>query len=86
MSKLGQLKGELHALAQEARQTAANIQAFDAKFSKAINEVQSLIGGTATKTDQQIMEVLSGASKAVKAAAESLETAAKTAQNYANNV
>jgi hypothetical protein len=86
MSKVTQLKSELQSVAQEARQTAGNIEAFDAKFSKAISEVQGLIGGTATKADKQIMEVLTSASKAVKAAAESLRAAAKTAQDYGNSI
>lgn len=84
MSQLNQLKQQLHQVASQSQQTAASIQQFEQKFSRSIAEVQGLIGGTATKADKQIIDVLQDASKAVKAATESLRAAASTAQKYAS--
>lgn len=86
MSQLSQLKSQLHAVASEAARTSGEIAAFESKFTKSINQVESLIGGTATSADKQIIETLNGASKAVKAAAAALEGAARSARGYADSI
>ncbi|MEV4888925.1 hypothetical protein AB0K48_06000 [Nonomuraea sp. NPDC055795] len=86
MSQIQQVKQQLHDVAHQSRQAAGGIQAFDVKFSQAVARVQELIGGSATAADKQIIAVLQEASRAVRAAAGSLHSAAKTATDYANRV
>jgi methyl-accepting chemotaxis protein len=86
MSDLSQLKSQLHAIAGDAQSTSGQIASFQSKFSRAINEVQQRIGGSATGTDKQIIEILQGASKAVKDASEALSSAAKSARGYADSI
>jgi hypothetical protein len=86
MSDLSQLKAQLHAIASDAQSTSGQIAAFQSKFSRAISEVQQRIGGSATGTDRQIIDVLQGAAKSVKSATEALESAAKAARSYAESL
>ena len=83
-SQLGQLKAQLEKLSQDCRTTAGNIQAFEKAFSQSSAQVQGLIGGTATKADQEIVAVLQQASKSVEEAVSSLARAAKAARDYAS--
>lgn len=86
MSELSRLKAQLHAIASDAQSTSAQIAAFQSKFSRAIGEVEQAIGGSATGTDKQIIEVLQGAAKSVKSATEALSGAAKSARSYADSL
>jgi hypothetical protein len=86
MSDLSQLKAQLHAIASDAQSTSAQIATFQAKFSRAISEVQQRIGGSATGTDRQIIEVLDGAARSVRSATEALANAARSARSYADSL
>jgi hypothetical protein len=86
MSQIEQLKMQLHQVAGEARQAAGGMTAFKLKFAQHINQVDSLIRGTATGADQSIAEILGAASTAVEVAAGALETAAAAARQYADQV
>lgn len=86
MSDLTQLKAQLHAIASDAKNTSGQISAFQSKFSRSVSEVQQRIGGSATGTDRQIIEILQNAAKAVRSASESLDAAAKSAQRYADSL
>lgn len=86
MSQLSQLKSQMHAVAGDAKRASGELSAFDSKFSKATNQVESLIGGSATSADKKIIETLNGASKAVKQAVAALEQAASAARGYADSI
>lgn len=86
MSDLSKLKSQLHSLAQDAQKTAGQVSAFENKFSRNISEVQQAIGGSSTGADRRIVEILQGASKAVKQASEALQGAARSAKHYADSI
>ena len=83
MSQLQQLKARLDQIGNEAKSTAGNLSAFHSKFAKAVNEVEQAIGGSAQRTDKQIIQTLQAADKQVQAAVQALQQAAQTAQQYA---
>ncbi len=82
MSDMQKLKQSLAAVANDAKATANSLGAFKNKFSHATNAVQSSIGGTASRKDQQIISTIESAQKQVDAAINALQTAAKTASDY----
>ncbi|GAA0612514.1 hypothetical protein HPO96_22775 [Kribbella sandramycini] len=86
MSVVEQLKGQLHAVAQEADQGAAGLGGFQNKFSQASQHVQSLIQGSATGADREIAEVLDAASKSLASAVESLQIASHKCGQYAQQL
>lgn len=83
MSQLQQLKGQLNSLASDAKTTAGGLSSFKSKFSQAVGQVQNLIGGSANRTDQEIIATLQAAEKQVEAAVAALNSAAQTANGYA---
>ncbi|MEV6287771.1 hypothetical protein [Kribbella sp. NPDC051770] len=86
MSVVEQLKGQLHAVAQEANQGVAGLGGFQNKFSQASQHVLSLIQGSATGADREIAEVLDAASKSLASAMESLQIASHKCGQYAQQL
>ncbi|NIK54322.1 hypothetical protein [Kribbella shirazensis] len=86
MSQIEQLKVQLHQIAGEAKQAAGGMAAFKVKFSQHVDQVDSLIRGTATGADRNIAEILGAAGAAVENAAAALEMAAAAARQYADQV
>lgn len=86
MSQLTQLKQQLESIAQQSKSTGAGLAAFKSKFSQSISQVQSSIGGSAQRKDQEIMQSLQNAQKQVEAAAQALDAAARTAQAYGQSL
>lgn len=83
MSQLQQLKSQLNGIASDAKSTAGGLSGFTSKFSQAVGQVNATIGGSAQRTDQEIIQTLQAAEKQVKAAVQALQTAAGTASKYA---
>ena len=83
MSQLSQLRARLTQIAGDAKNTAANLASFRSKFQRAISEVQASIGGTAQRTDKEIIQALQAAEREVNQAVEALSHASATARDYA---
>ena len=86
MSKLNELRGSLNAIATDARSVAGNLSGFRGKFGRAVAEVEAAIGGSARRTDREIIEALQAADKQVQAAVAALGEAARRAQNYGDSL
>ena len=86
MSQLQQLKSQLNSIASDAKSTAGGLSGFKSKFSTAVGQVNATIGGSAQRTDQEIVSTLQAAEKQVEAAVQALQQAASTAQDYASSL
>lgn len=86
MSELNKLKGTIDSIAQSAKQTGGSLGQFRSKFSQHVSSVQSAIGGSAQRKDQEVISVLQDAQKKVDAAAQALENAAKIASGYGKSL
>ncbi|MFI6504636.1 hypothetical protein [Nonomuraea typhae] len=84
--QMSEILQQCHEVAEQSTEVAGDIQAFDATFAQAVARVQELVDASATASDRQILAVLLEASQAVRAAAEALYGAAKTAGDYADRV
>ena len=82
MSDLKQLKGRLDQIGGEARTTAGNLSTFHGRFKRQVSEIQQAIAGTATKTDQNMIETLNQADRQVAAAIAALQQVAGTASRF----
>ena len=83
MSQLSNLKQQINQVAEDARNTAQGLAAFSSKFSQAIAQIQALIGGTAKGTDKHLISTLQTADKEVKTAVQALQSASKSAKDWA---
>jgi len=86
MSELSKLKGTVEGIARDAKQTGASLGQFRSKFSQHVSSVQSAIGGSAQRKDQEVVAVLQDAQKKVEAAAHALENAARIASGYGKSL
>lgn len=86
MSELNKLKGTIDSIAQSAKQTGGNLGQFRSKFSQHVSSVQSAIGGSAQRKDQEVISVLQDAQKKVEAAAQALDKAARIAAGYGKSL
>ena len=86
MSDVTELKQRLAAMANDSRQAAGGLTGFKRRFDQQSAKVQALIQGTATKADQQILQNLAEAAKAVETASAALQVAAKSCSTYAEGV
>jgi len=86
MSEIQRLKQELNAIAAEAKKTAGGLSSLKPKLSNSAQQVQRTIGGTAKRTDQQMIQTLQAAEKQVEAAIAALQKAATTAQQFSSSL
>jgi len=86
VSELNQLKGSIESIAQSAKQTGGSLGQFKSKFGQHVSQVQSAIGGSAQRKDQEVISVLQDAQKKVEAAAQALDSAAKIASGYGKSL
>jgi hypothetical protein len=86
MSVVEQLRGQLHAVAQDANQGVSSLGGFQNKFSQASQQVLALIQGSATGADRDIAEVLDAASRSLASAVESLQIASHKCGQYAQQI
>lgn len=86
MSQLGQLKGEIESIAQQARSTGGQLSAFKSRFSQAASQVQSAIGGSVQSKDQEVIQAIQDAQRKVDTAVESLLQAARVATAYGQSL
>lgn len=86
MSDVTELKQRLGAMANDSKQAAAGLAVFKQRFDQQSSHVQALIEGTATKADQQILQILAEATKAVEGASNALQVAAKSCTGYADSI
>jgi hypothetical protein len=86
MSQLQQLKAQLNAIGGDAKSTAGGLASFKSKFSTAVGQVAATIGGSAQRTDQEIIQTLQAAERQVDAAVQALQQAAATASRYASSL
>ncbi|GAB3795553.1 hypothetical protein [Micromonospora zhanjiangensis] len=83
MSQLNQLRQQIDQLGQQARTQAQGLSAFKPKFSQAVGQVSSTIGGSAQRVDQEMIATLQAAEKEVDQAVQALQAAAAAAARYA---
>ncbi|MFC7623638.1 hypothetical protein [Microlunatus sp. GCM10028923] len=86
MSDLEQLKQALYQVASSAQQTAGGLGDFKQNFSQHSAQIESLISGTSTGADRQLVELLDGATKAIEAAAQALDAASSGCTSYADQI
>jgi hypothetical protein len=86
VSDLQKLKGQLGSISSDAKSTAGGLASFKTKFSRAVGQVQAAIGGSAQRTDQEIVQTLQSAEKQVEEAVQALQQAASTANGYAEKL
>lgn len=86
MSELNKLKGTIESIAQSAKQTGGSLGQFKSKFSQQIGTVQSAIGGSAQRKDQEVITALQDAQKKVEAATQALDNAARIASGYGRSL
>ena len=83
MSQLSAVKQQLTTISSDAKTTAAGLAGFKSKFSQAVSQVQSTIGGTAQGVDKDMIQTLQAAEKQVDAAIAALQQASESASRFA---
>lgn len=83
MSQLGSVKQQLTSISTDAKSTASGLTGFKSKFSQAINQVSSTIGGTASGADKEMIQTLQAAEKQLDAAISALQQASQSASKFA---
>jgi uncharacterized phage infection (PIP) family protein YhgE len=86
MSQLQQLKATIDSVAQGAKQIAGSLTSFKPKFGQQVTQVQSLIGGSSQRKDQEIISALQDAQSKVDQAAQALEKASKLATTFGQSL
>ena len=86
MSQLSQLKQQIDSIAQQAKSTGGALSSFRSTFSQSINAVQSTIGGSTQRKDQEVVQALTDAQSKVDAAVQALEQAAQTTRSYGQSL
>ena len=86
MSQLTQLKQQISALANDAKNTANGLAGFKSKFSQAVNQVSATVGGSAQKVDQELIQALQMAEREVDQAIQALQAASQKATTYAQSL
>jgi len=83
MSQLSQLKQQINGIGNDAKTTAQGLSGFKGKFSQAVSQVSSTIGGSAQQVDRNMIQTLQAAEQQVDAAIAALQQAASAANSYA---
>jgi hypothetical protein len=83
MSQLGSVKQQLTSISTDAKSTATGLTGFKSKFSQAVTQVQSTIGGTAQGVDREMIQTLQAAEKQLDAAIAALQQASQSASRFA---
>ena len=86
MSQLTQLKQQIGALANDAKNTAQGLAGFKTKFSQAVSQVTATVGGSAQKVDQELIQTLQMAEREIDQAIKALQAASDTANKYAQSL
>lgn len=82
MSAIEELKEQLNQIATESEQTAGEISEFGATFDQQVEQIEGLIGNTASGADRDIVAIFDSAKTALEEAAGALLKAAQQAQDF----
>lgn len=85
-SQLQKLSQTVTGISQATKKTSSNLSSFDQQFTKHIGSVKQAIEGSTQRKDQEVVEALEQARKAVKNATAALENASKVCSNYAKSL
>jgi hypothetical protein len=85
-SQVQQLKQSLAAFAQATDRTSQALLSQTREFDRSAQQVLSLIGGSATGKDREVVQSIRDASRAVEQAGRALSNASRTAQNYGASI
>lgn len=85
-SDLQKLSQTVMGISQATKKTSANLEAFDTQFTKHVTSVKQAIEGSTQRKDQEVIDALEAARKAVKNATSALENASKVSSNYAKSL
>ena len=85
-SQLEQLRQEIAALASDAQNTAQGLSVFIHKFSTAVMQVRSTVGGSAQQVDKELIQSLQVAEQEVTNAMNALDQASRVARSYAQSI
>jgi hypothetical protein len=85
-SSLVQLRQRLSALSDRSDRTAQQLLAMRQHFSQIIPAVQGTIGGSARKTDQNMVAALMAAEKKLEEASAALQHAALEGKKFASTL
>lgn len=85
-SQLGQLKNQIDELSRQVTQTAGHIAGFQRTFTSQIGAVNQVIGGSAQRKDQEVINSLQEASLQVQRAVEALQQAGRVSANYSSGL
>ena len=86
MSNLQQLKGTIESIAQGAKKTGGSLSQFTQTFTQQVAQVQSAIGGSSQRKDQEVIAGLQDAQRKVSEAVKALESAARVASSYGKSL
>lgn len=86
MSQLTQLKTRIESIARESKKTANGLETFQRTFQGHAQEVQTTIGGSAQRKDQEVVQTLQDAARRVREACAALEQAAKVCNEYGRSL
>lgn len=85
-SSLVQLRQRLSALSDKSTQMAQQLLAMKQNFSAIIPAVQGTIGGSARRTDQNMIAALSAAEKKLEEASAALQHASSEGKKFASTL
>ncbi|GAA0237238.1 MULTISPECIES: hypothetical protein [Cryptosporangium] len=85
-SNLVQLRQRLSGLSDKATRTAQQLLAMKQNFSDVIPAVQGTIGGSARRTDQNMVAALQAAEKKLEEASAALQHAASEGKKFASTL
>lgn len=86
MSQLGQLKSQIQSLAQELNNTGGQLSQYHQNLNQQVTQVQSVIGGSAQRKDQEVIAALENANSQVKDAVAALQNASKVSSTYSESL
>jgi ABC-type transporter Mla subunit MlaD len=85
-SQVEQLKSSLNGFADSTNRAGQALMSQRSGFEKSSQQVTSLIGGSATSKDREVIAAIEQAKKAVEQAGNALSAAARTAKDYAATI
>lgn len=85
-SQLQKLSQTVVGISHATKKTSSNLSSFDQQFTKHVGSVKHAIEGSTQRKDQEVIDALEQARKAVKNATAALENASKVCSDYAKSL
>ena len=85
-SELQRIKAAVNSFAQTTERTGQNLSSQRRELERSAQQVNALIGGSATSKDREVSAAIQQAQHAVEQAGAALQKAARTARQYAASI